>query len=156
MRARYLTSVATVLATISGGLQPAVLAALADDKPNYSLLTNREIDEAFAAGLQMIDSERKWNSANQFTATFRFPAFAKMERVSALVVYLQSRGVAKKAVDQNREHYVWFEINYDQLRSWGYRGFRSGDVLRIVFTTESANSDKIMSFSAQLFGPTMP
>jgi len=107
-------------------------------------------------GLQLIDTERKWNNANQFTCTHRFPAFAKMERVSALVAYLQSRGVPVKMVDQNREHFVWFEIKYDELRSWGYRGFRSGDVLRIVFTTESVNSDKITSFNAQLFGRTMP
>jgi hypothetical protein len=155
IRGCRVTFIAAVLAMIAGCVSSTTHVA-AEVKPTHSLLNNREIDEAFAAGLQLIDTERKWNNATEFTCTHRFPAFARLEEVGGLVAYFQSRGVPARVVDQNQQHFVWFEIKYKQLQSWSYRGFRSGDVIRLVFTTENANSDKVTSFNARLFGRDLP
>ncbi len=68
MRGCRVTFIAAVLAMITGCVSSTTHVA-AEDNPTYSLLKNREIDETFGAGLQLIDTERKWNNATEFTCT---------------------------------------------------------------------------------------
>jgi hypothetical protein len=111
-----------------------------------------EVSVAFANALQKISDGRSKNSANEFGCTQYFSEFYQSKKIEPYVAFFQSRDIAPIIVDQNQEHFVSFELTGEKLAIWGYRGFRRRDRLVLVFTTASASSADITSFSARLFG----
>jgi hypothetical protein len=130
------------------------LACVAGDAPAIEL--SNPIDAGFTTALKEISNERATNSANEFGCTQFFATFRSLNQIGPIVDYFRAHGISAIVADQNREHFVYFEFPYATLREWGYRGFRRGDRLVLVFTTAGAGSDTITSFSARLLGSDVP
>jgi hypothetical protein len=114
------------------------------------------IGQAFDDAIKAINEERGKNRANEFGCTQLFSDFYRAKKIEPYVVFLKGRGAQAIISDVNQQHFVTFEIPSTQLRTWGYPNFYRGDRLVLVFTTASAGSDDITSFSARLFGRTYP
>lgn len=112
--------------------------------------------EAFLLALKKVSDERKGNSANGFSITHFFLEFRRSDDVSDYVAFFKSIDIPAIVVDANGQHFVYFELPSQQLKKRGFLDFRPDDRLVIVFTTASAFSNEITSFSAQLFGKTLP
>jgi hypothetical protein len=115
-----------------------------------------DLERAFATALSEIDAERKTNHASEFSCTHFFAGFYRFKQIEPYIAFLQKIGFPARTVDLNRDHFVYLELTSEQLWTKGYKSFLRGDRLVIVFTTGSAASSEIISFSATLFGPTMP
>jgi hypothetical protein len=114
------------------------------------------LDDAFTRAVTGIDEERRTNRASQFGCTERFSDFRQHQKIEPYVEFFQRTGLRPIRVNQNQKHFITFEFTRDELSSRGYHNFRRGDRLVLVFTTSSAESSEITSFSATVFGPRYP
>jgi len=124
--------------------------------PNPSASEVATLEGAFTAALTKIDRERRTNRASQFSCTHFFSEFYQSKQIEPYVAFFQRIGLPTRTADANRDHFVYAELTREQLSSKGYNNFLPGDRLVIVFTTGTAISRKVTSFSATLFGATMP
>jgi len=145
MHARFILCAAVFLVALSGSgtLAQVELKGPLDEK-------------AFSLALKKVDEERKGNSANGFSITHFFSEFRRSDDVNDYVAFFKSIDIPAIVVDMNRQHFVYFELHNQRLKKRGFLNFRPDDRLVIVFTTASAFSNEITSFSAQLFGKTLP
>jgi hypothetical protein len=120
------------------------------------IVTEANLEGEFAAALRKIEAVRKSNHVEQFGCTQYFSNFKRFGQIDPYIEFFKTVGASPIVVDSNHEHYITFEFTREQLASKGYSGFWRGDRLVIVFTTTSASSSKIESFSANVFGMTLP
>ena len=113
------------------------------------------LDEAFARGLASANEEKRTNHAAEFGCTELFSDFGRHKTIEPYIQFFQRNGLQPIQVDQNQRHFAYVELSQQELSSRGYRNFRQGDRLVLVFETNSAASAEITSFSARLFAKTV-
>jgi hypothetical protein len=123
--------------------------------PNPSV-SEVSLEDAFAAALRKLEAERKTNRAYDLPCTHFFSEFQRYGQIEPYIAFFRKNGIPSIAEEANQKHFVSFELTSEQLSSQGYKDFRPGDRLVIVFTVASAASGEITSFRAILFGRDMP
>jgi hypothetical protein len=109
-----------------------------------------DLHVAFDEALRKIEELRKANRSTAVECAYLFGEFHRYDQTTPYVSFFKTKGISAITVDMNQRHYVYWEINYQQLRSMGFGGFLRGDRLVIGFTTTSTSSTEITSFRATL------
>jgi len=125
---------------------PKTADPMADASPQ-----DMSLDQVFARSLASVNEERRTNRASEFGCTERFSDFRRYQTIEPYVEFFRRIGLQPIQVDQNRQHFVYVELTQKELSSRGYLNFRGGDRLVLVFTTNSAASTEITSFTANFF-----
>jgi hypothetical protein len=142
--------IAMVVANGSMSFGDPPKAAVAD-----AAKTIKPLEKAFSAGLARTDSERRSNNAAAMDCTRFFEAFGRFRNLEDYKAFFASKGIDAVSVMQNHQHFFYVTLSQKYLFLSGYRSFRMGDELRLVFTTASPQSTAITSFTAKLLQPNL-
>lgn len=117
---------------------------------SYLASSDKPLENSFSNALKDVAEIRKKDHSSVLDCTEFFAKFHRYERTDRYIEFFNSIGIPTFTDDRNQRHYFVIELDHKRLWSLGYKSFLANDRLVIVFTTASASSTAITSFTVSL------
>jgi hypothetical protein len=141
---------------IALGLSGAAISVVSSQSSmSHPGSSDPQLHAALAKALKTVEELRRRDRSTRLECTQYFSDFNRYPNIEPYISFFKSIDIPVISIDINLRHFDYFELNYRQLWSLGYKGFALKDRLVISFTKMSASSDEIIGFNVTLLNDTI-